>query len=530
MAEKNGIKIFIVIFLLFCLTFFLRFQHIFWGLDLNKEIHYYEDEGHTVLRVFYIEKGFNPHYFINPTFYYYSIFLSSKIAEKFHYIDYKMQDKSLLIVKLLKISRSLSGIFGIFSVFFLFMAVKNLYKEKMAIISSLIFSVIYPAVYFSHIALVDSSALFWNTAGFYVLTLDLKSIRKFLILSSFVIGMAISSKYTNFLLLIPFAVKITTEKYYKNLKWHSWILAFFILLAGFLLFTPYAVLDIKHFLFGNASGFGGIFGERGLFGYNRFSPGVFTPFLLTIKSIGLSGFVLFLWGLIIFFIRHNKSDKIVLSYIISFYVIMISNSSPYIRHYLPVLPYIAILISAIFIYPYRTKKLRFVQYLLPLFLIYHIFFSSALNKFLGKEDARDVCVKWVLTNIQEGKSFGYGKISLSKPGLYFFKRYKALDLFYSKRKLLNNLPDYIVLTDEDMLYNQMWYLMHLKRQYRNYEKKLHLDIIDVHRQFFQSLYKNYTLYKVFKTRVPFNLKFPQEIILEIHPSVYLFRRVDGDGA
>ena len=148
----------------------------------------------------------------------------------------------------------------------------------------------------------------------------------------------------------------------------------------------------------------------------------------------------------------------------------------------------------------------------------------SVNLFLLRRDARVTCVEWISKNI-EGKSiFGFGKMSLSKPRVFLLKKYKGIDLFYSRKRLSAYMPEYIILTDEDLLYNEYWYLKHLKRQYRIYEKRLHVDIVDIHRSFYYFIKKHYVLYKIFITATPLSFKYPEEIILETHPRVYFYKR------
>jgi len=81
----------IILSIILIVGFSLRFYHIFWYVD-NKMpdfgMGYFQDEGFTVAKVLAMDPkhhNFNPHYFINPGFFYYSIFLGVEFLSKFNH-------------------------------------------------------------------------------------------------------------------------------------------------------------------------------------------------------------------------------------------------------------------------------------------------------------------------------------------------------------------------------------------------------------------------------------------------------------
>jgi len=170
----------------------------------------------------------------------------------------------------LKVARVISAFFGFLSILFLFLAVKNLYNVDTALLSSAFFSVIYPGIFFSHIAVVESSGLFWSTLLLYIISMNFNNSKKWLYIFFVFLGVAVGTKYFNVFLIIPFLVKLVCEKRDKKIKPLNWVTAIFLMIIAFLVFNPYAVISSREFLFGDKTGFGGIFGEAGLTGYNNY--------------------------------------------------------------------------------------------------------------------------------------------------------------------------------------------------------------------------------------------------------------------
>lgn len=529
MIMTNRYK-YVLFSLILILGFFLRFYHIFWYVD-NKipefGLGYFQDEEFTVVKALRMDPkhhNFNPHYFINPGFYYYSILLAVRFDEKLGHIKTHMPidmnidnvhnpsyynnvvNASLMT---LKIARLISAILGFLSIIFLFLAVKNLYNINMALLSSAFFSVIYPGIFFSHIAVVESSGLFWGILLLYIISINSLSNREWLYIFSIFLGIAVGTKYFNVFLIIPFIVKIFNEKRYKSIKPIDWVIALFIMLAAFIVLNPYVAISPHEFLFGDKTGFGGIFGKAGLTGYNNYPPSIFGPFINTYKVVGIFLFLSFITGIFLISKRHSTPDKIIISYIAIFYATLIYHSSPYIRHILPLTPYICIVSSLAFI-----PLIRFKKYLISLpilMIVWYGIYSAGLNIYLNYKDPRDEMCKWILKNIQVKSSFGFPELLPTQPAGFFTNRpdlYTIYDLNYSCKKLDKYNINFILFT-EDIL--DVDYSNKLKEKMEK-------------RYFSICLNRKYIFIKGFLPNPPLGLKFPKEIRYLVHPNVYLYQR------
>ncbi len=522
MTSKHKYILFSVILVL---GFFLRFYHIFWYVGKKVPgIGYFQDESFTVGKVVAMDPkrhNFNPHYFINPGFYYYSIFSEveflSKFSHKYIYFPLIVGNKTHYDVKrtadellmILKIARITSALFGFFSILFLFLAVKNLYNINTALLSAAFFSVIYPGIFFSHIAVVESTGLFWNILLLYIISIDFHSSKKWLYIFFVFFGVAVGTKYFNVFLIVPFLVKLIYEKRYKDIKPINWFVAISLMLIAFFVFNPYALISPKEFLFGDKTGFGGMFGKAGLTGYNNYPSSILGPFIHTFKIMGIFLFLSFIAGIFFISKRRSTSDKIIISYISIFYATLIYHSSPHIRHLLPLTPYICLVSSLIFMY---LAKLRKYLILLPVLMIgWYGIYSTELNIYLNYEDPRDAMSRWILKNIRVKSSFGFPKLAPTQPIGFYVNRsdlYTIYDLNYSCKKL-DRYDVNFVLFSKDIL--DIRYGYPLKKRA---DKRYFLDCLN----------KRYVFIKGFFINIPLRLKFPKEIRYLVHPETYLYHR------
>lgn len=474
---------------LFCLIlifaisagFLLRFYGSNWGIPQEPYWrNHYQDEAFVLGLIFKMDPpDLNPHYFINPTLHYYTLLFSLKIASLLGYIKHfslpittnhlgqPIEKVSLDdYAKMYRIGRILSVIEGTLLIFFVFLIARNLYNKKIGVIAALLTAILPSLIYQSHFLVVDIPGVFWLILAFFFLTNKIlpAKINRWFILSGLFIGLAIGTKYTNILLFVPFLYKVYKLNKNKNLPFLKMVLnrytfiTLIISILTFLLTTPYSLLSWNEFLNGDANGFGGIFGKRGLLYYNAYPTNLLLPFsVTTYHSLRLPLTVFAILSLIYLAYKRKYGDLLLLSFIIPFYLMLIYRASPHLRHILPVLPFLTIAIARMFVDLISNRKLRlFKLRFFKLFIIgiaiftfiYTFLFSLAMLTRFTSVDTRIESVNWVRENISPEATFGLAT--------FFPWNYTPpLDMItdkivltgYNYENLLKLSPDYFILTE-----------------------------------------------------------------------------------
>lgn len=305
----------------------------------------------------------NPHYFINPSFHYYTLLISIKIAQAFGYAKTFFQPVKLNVLalptekcllrdyrRIFVISRLLATIEGILSLLLICYIATKLCNKKIGLIATAIFAILPAPVIQSHFFVVDGPALFWAMLALAYLVKSYPQpdiSKRWFVISGVLIGLAVGAKYLNILLIFPFITLVISNARLSRKKLILYLaITFFMIILLFLVTTPHAAISWREFLFGDKDGFGGLFGSSGLFTYNKHPSNILKPFTVGLyHSLRLPLFLLALSSLIYSLYIRKLSLLILLSFIIPFYIIMIISPSPHLRHTLPVLPFIAIMMA-----------------------------------------------------------------------------------------------------------------------------------------------------------------------------------------
>lgn len=469
----------IVLILLCCIIIsggLLRFYGNEWGIPKSPYwCNHYPDEAFVLALLLKIEPSdLNPHYFINPTFHYYSLLLSLKVASFINYIkpfslpvqlnkrgqpteDRLMDDYS----RMYRVGRFIVIIESTLLIFLVFLIGRNLYHEKIGIFAAA-FTAIAPAlVYQSHFLVVDAAGLFWLILALFYLTtpVNYKRLNQWYIVSGILTGIAIGTKYTNILVILPLFYKIYLlhrEKntiFIKKLFNNKTFITIGTVIIVFFLTTPHAIFSFREFLYGDAHGFGGIFGRRGLLYYNAYPTNILTPFILTTyNSLRLPLTIFALISLCYLFYKRNTSDILLLFFIVPFYLMMIYRASPHLRHVLPILPFLMIA-QARMLYDFITiKKLRFIRIVVIILstftFVYTLLFSLSLVKRMTPIDTRIECAEWLRRRVTNNTLISFAKYFPWNPPLPVEKLTARLSVVdYNYRNLLSQKPDYFIMSE-----------------------------------------------------------------------------------
>jgi hypothetical protein len=329
-------------------AFGLRIWGIKWGIPKEPywdNHHPDEKVGITVLYNLAVEKGLNPHYFINPSWHYYTLALVNWLAGATGIIPTIRQiadgDAELDgITNLWLVARMVSVLLGTASVLLVFFATLRLFGNTQAGLLAAWLAAINPVlVVQSHYITVDGPAVFWFLLALYLLLLSLKrSGSSYVLLAGAAGGLAAATKYTGVLIVLPaiiaylFISKGSPARY----------LAFYILgmLGGFLMGCPYSLLAFDEFSQGISQ----------MFSYNRFATDLVYPWMFTSRlALGWPLWALFLMALAAAFYRPEARLLMVVTPIVFIFILLGINASPYFRHLLPSVPLFIILIAGMLV-------------------------------------------------------------------------------------------------------------------------------------------------------------------------------------
>lgn len=454
----------------------LRFYGIEWGVPRRPYWRYhYQDEGFTLGLILRMEPSeLNPHYFINPTFHYYTLLLSVKIASVIGYI----QPFSLPIrtdnmgqplegvsssdyARMFYIGKIVSILQGIILIFLVFLIGRNLYNAVVGLLAAALTAVLPTLVFQSHMFVVDAPGVFWLAVAFWFLTTRVRGTKKVLwyIIAGVLIGIAIGTKYTNILVVIPFFCQVymtnreSQTTFFGRAVNKNTILTLAVAIAVFFLTSPHIILSFNEFLYGDSAGFGGIFGERGFVTYNRYGINLLSPFTIsTFHSLLLPLTLVAVFGVCYLIYQKRDNDKLLLAYIVPFYVLLILNASPHLRHFLSVLPFLMLATGRLLADIITYKKHRIIQYvgilILVIVVLHPLAFSLAFLRRMNTHDTRIECADWIKENMTKKTVIGlatFFPFNYTPPLESFTRNFVVTD--YDYRRLLQTEPHFFLITE-----------------------------------------------------------------------------------
>ncbi len=417
----------------------------FWALDFGAQILSRPDEQHisqaalfNILQSFFAgSPSLNPHFFHYSSFYIYlisilyalyylaghllGIFPSSVAFLSGYYEDWSSYHLIL---------RATSALFGVCSIGAIYALGKRLFQSTPAgLLSSALLAVTYLHVRDSHFGVTDIPMTFWVILCLYwsLRAYDTRQ-KKDLLIAGALAGLAASTKYPAG--LVSVAVWMAYWLPLKE-KGHSFsdivtrppiLLSALQLLgcigAGFLLFSPYVLLDFPSFyrdfqynsgllLFSNVGGL-----EKGWLYHLKVSfwQGVGPLYFLT----ALAGIVWALWG-------PNKQRHWILLVFASLFYLVIGNSKyVFVRYMLPLIPILAVYASGCLVLlvqrlqalaPANRLSKTWILGLLALLVsgssLWH---SGHFLRVAAQEDTRSQAKHWLLKHTHPEDAVGIGLV------------------------------------------------------------------------------------------------------------------------
>lgn len=455
----------------------LRLYGFEWGIPRAPHWrNHYQDEAFVLGLLFKMgPDNLNPHYFINPTLHYYTLLTAIKTASVAGYIKpfrlpvptnnlgqpargLELEDYR----RMYQVGRGLCLLESILLILLIYGIGRNLYGPVAGLVGAAFTAVLPTFCYQSRFLVVDAPAVFWLILAFWFITTTPSPARRrpWALMAGLFIGLAIGAKYTNILVVIPFL-----HRFYQlhrsaapppKIFFHRDLLYAGLTAAAFFFFsTPYALLSTAEFLHGDSNGFGGIFGRRGLLYYNNYPANLITPFTVaTLQSLRLPLSVLCLAVLVWRLIRHRAGDVTIFCFLVPFYGMLVTKASPHLRHIMPVLPLLMILLGAAWIDPPVVLKrlpLRiFSAGLGAGILIYTLLFSAAYVGRMSTTDTRIASAEWMNANLPRGATIGmatYFPWNYTPPVENVFDPDRIIVTGYDYERLRQQRPVYFIITE-----------------------------------------------------------------------------------
>ncbi|GFP26889.1 ArnT family glycosyltransferase [Candidatus Hakubella thermalkaliphila] len=381
----------------------------------------------------------NPHFFIYPTFYMYFLFAV--------YVAYYLLGLALGIFSSLEdfqflyftdptafylLNRIIAATLGTVTIFLVYLVGRKFYSRGVGLLSALLLSLTYLHVRDSHFGVLDVPVTFFIVLAYlFIGKMFLEGRMRDYLGAGAIAGLAVSVKYNAALLVMPFLLghllrsrgrgRTLKEMVFDRKIWAG-ILA---MPLFFVLTTPFSVLDPNLFLkdtleiFGYFEGLPGIDLGPGWIYHLAFSLryGLGLPLLLA--SLGGTAYALY---------RHRKSDLLLLSFPLAYYLVAGSSHTVFVRYAIPLLPFLnifaALLIHDVFgkvAHLYIGKLGHFLTFksengkqlgkrgvkfacigLSVLLLIPSIFHIVSFDRILSQEDTRLLSARWIEENIPSG--------------------------------------------------------------------------------------------------------------------------------
>lgn len=447
-----------------------------WGIDHGLPHIYSVDEPALVRSVMGLRFDLNPHHFDWPHFHFYFCYFFFVVLVKFRallqvlnlrpllepLVPIFWQDPQIFYLEM----RIISALMGTATVGLVYLIGRKLFDKKVGLLAAA-FLAVYPLHNeISHYALLEAPLTFWVTLSFLfsVLIFKRRSLpagrqgwRDYLLAGLFA-GLAASTKYNGALAIVPITAghilgshknsNSGVSKYgpFGQVLDNLWMLLLsgLVALGGFLLGTPFAVLDWKLFLSHEPQrGFLWQMMRVGAVSWSELPRVLWERLGVLISGSGVVIAVLGVWGLFVVLKNRRREGLLLLSFplVYFFYIARLGYFNAH--YFVPLAPFLSILAAAGLVWV--LGDLRWAGLVL-LVLVIPFVGSARIGYILSQKDTRQVASDWVAENIPEGSRIA--KDGEYQPVLEGFEPIPVKD--WSLDWFRENNVDYIIVAGYDL--------------------------------------------------------------------------------
>ncbi|MGH7495038.1 MAG: ArnT family glycosyltransferase [bacterium] len=395
-----------------------------WGTWFGQPYALHPDEKFIVQKALDMLKGpaydLNPHFFEYPSLYIYITAFSylllglmlqacGSIAQWSQLGEYAAQNVFYFHL----LGRLVSAILGAATVYLVYLAARRLWGKTTALLAAWFLTFAFVHFTDSHFLATDVPSAFCVMLAFHLCTLALQSEKwRAFYWAGFVSGLAASTKYPAGLILLTVLATFAMQQRaagaaLRQIFFSGAIVRISLCAAGgFLLGTPYAVLDFKSFagglllqVFHSTSGHLGVV-ESGFFGY-------FTS-ITPNGGVGMVLMVAMFAGILCSLFKPRARDGLLLSFPFFFYLLIGNSALKVDRYLIPVIPFwcihAGIFVARISAWCARRQwPVRFVAPMLALLLSApSIYYAAKWCWIAVQPDTRLQAAAWMESNIPKG--------------------------------------------------------------------------------------------------------------------------------
>ena len=442
MLNSNRSKSALLIIIILFAAFLVRIFGIGFGLPY---IHKF-DEPTLVDRALVMMKtgDFNPHFFNYPTLYIY-LQLIVYVADYFYgmgsgYIssldDIKTQTDTgwpwTVSHPFFHLSgRLLTCILGTITVYLIYVIGRTLYNEQFGLVAALFLAFSPGHVNHSRFISPDVPGTFFITLSILFASFIFKDGTKIsYILAGLFAGFSISTKYNNFLVIIPLILAHILNAKKEKVFSKNFFLMLFYLVFGFYLGCPYALWDLSNFLRGTGwevahYKFLGNPGAEGKNNWLFYLSSFYDDSILSMGepsgySMGSLLFIFCVLGLFWGILRNHKNYLFLISFPILHYIFMSIQKTRFLRSMTPILPFACILASvgmfiildnliSRFSNLQKYKNIIAASFSLILISMPALKSISYAKELHNSKDSRRMAAEWIKEHVEKGAKIAIAK-------------------------------------------------------------------------------------------------------------------------
>lgn len=466
----------IAILVICVISLFLNAYGIWWGLPNEWA---YPDQMVPLVIHSGKDMDLNPHYFINPSLMFYLIYIALipytiylKFTGELNYIlaNPHLAELPEFTTNVFIIARSLSVFFGVMTVLMVYVLCKRIYNKEIGLISSSLLAFTMGFVNISHLAKVEILLTFLVVISMlsFIRIIDTGKIRYYMLGGLFA-GLAASTKYTGLLLVLPMLIAhlLSQQIEFRNLtniRFHRKIfIGVIFILFGFLIGTPYALLDFPKFSEDIYYVYNYQSSNRG---FQDSEPGWISHGILNMMNLmGLPLYITFIIGFVYVILkRKRRYEWLILSWVVPYFFIISTWAFSPTRFTLPILPFLSIFGGRFFYDRIRSSSdpQKYLYLILLSIVLLYSFSYALISDLLLINDSRYIAREWMNNNIPTNSTIEiydhlYGPklpehAIVYSPNTSGFNRYganKEWDEFVEH--LEERKPEYIVLTSQNYM-------------------------------------------------------------------------------
>jgi len=436
----------------------LRIWGIRWGVPQAPYWDaYHPDERvgfRVAYRISYEQQDLNPHYFINPSWHYYTLALACRVGSWLKLVpsiaqigegQARLED----ITDIWVLGRMISVLLGTLAVVLIYLAALRATGSRVWGLAAAGMTACSPVLAVqSHFITVDGPAVFWLLLAFVLLqsAFDKPGIGRAL-LAGAAGGLAAATKYSAVAIALPamvaFGHLIARSGGARAAGLKSAAAYAAGMAGGFVLGCPYSVLAWGEFRAGLAQ----------MAGYTDFVTDFAYPWLTGLRlALGWPLWLMFLASLAVSLIKPTIREAMALSLVGGFGLVLGYKASPYYRHLLLALPFAFLMMASAaarlagWLAGTRWRPLLIAwSACLALGTAYALANSVGWVGLMAGRDTRDEAADYIRRQYPEGSA-------IAVPSIYDFycpdlQGYRVLRLQYDPGRLEQNMPRTIVATD-----------------------------------------------------------------------------------